>query len=266
METGIKTRCFEHLRNLENLPVAEERASDILRHWGLDHAPEGDLRGLGEGRVHRHGDGETVDTVGIKLGVFVQHLVKAREAGTREPDSYALGTIAPKPREGGRELRPQALGPTPHPGPVCARSTGGRDSRGPGVCGSDPRGSLGPASGENKGGLPHRAGRQDEIPPGTVVRGRRQCTVVTTGCGVGTQGRARAPGLPSVPVRVLHVENVSSAWPTVSHRRESGTNVASFLSQGVRGGQPPYLPFHDGRHETSAVLPQHPPAGKATPR
>ena len=31
-----RTQDFEHLRNLENLPVAEERASDILQHSGLD--------------------------------------------------------------------------------------------------------------------------------------------------------------------------------------------------------------------------------------
>ena len=107
-----RTRGFEHLRNLENLPIAEERASDILRHWGLYYAPGADLRGPGEWRIHRHADGETADTVGIKLGVFVQHLLKAREAGTRKPDSCALGAIAPRPREGGREPRSYPPGTT----------------------------------------------------------------------------------------------------------------------------------------------------------
>ena len=32
-----RARGFEHLRNLENIPVAEERASDILRQWGLNY-------------------------------------------------------------------------------------------------------------------------------------------------------------------------------------------------------------------------------------
>ena len=73
-----------------------------------------------------------MDTVGIKLGVFVQHLLKAREAGARKPDSYALGAIAPRPREGGREPRSYPPG-TPPPDPVCARRTGGRDSQSPGV-------------------------------------------------------------------------------------------------------------------------------------
>ena len=96
-----RARGFVHLHNLENIPVAGERASDILRDWGLDYAPDADLRGPGEGKVHRHADGETVDTVGIKLGVIVQHLLKAREAGMRKPDSYALGAITPRPTEGG---------------------------------------------------------------------------------------------------------------------------------------------------------------------
>ena len=108
-----RARGFEHLCNLENIPVAEERASDILRHWGLDYAPDADLRGPGEGRVHIHADGETVDTVEIKLGVFAQHLLKAREAGTRKPASYALRAIAPRPTEGGRESRPYLPGTTP---------------------------------------------------------------------------------------------------------------------------------------------------------
>ena len=122
-------RCFEHLRNLENTPVAEERASDILRHWGLDYAPDADLRGPGEGRVHRHADGETVDTVGIKLGVFVQHLLKAREAGTRKPDSYLRPwghhTQTDRGREGAQPSPPGHHSPLD---PACARRTGGRDS------------------------------------------------------------------------------------------------------------------------------------------
>ena len=106
-------RCFEHLHSLENIPVVEEQASDVLRHWDLDYAPDADLRGPGEGRAHRYADGETVDTVGIKLGVFVQHLLKAWEMGTRKPDSYARGAIAPRPTEDEREPRPYPLGTTP---------------------------------------------------------------------------------------------------------------------------------------------------------
>ena len=79
----------------------------------MDYAPDADLWAPGEGRVHRHADVETVDTVEIKLGVFVQHLLKAREAGTRKPDSYALGAIAPRPTEGGREPSPYPPGTTP---------------------------------------------------------------------------------------------------------------------------------------------------------
>ena len=106
-------RCFEHLRNLGNIPVAAERASDILRYWDLDYAPGADLRGPGEGRIHRHADGKTVDTADIKLGVFVQHLLKARETGTRKPDSYALGGIAPRPTEGEGEPRSHPPGTKP---------------------------------------------------------------------------------------------------------------------------------------------------------
>ena len=54
-----------------------------------------------------------MDTVNIKLGVFVQHLLKVREAGPRKPDSYALGAIAPRPTEGGREPMPYPPGTTP---------------------------------------------------------------------------------------------------------------------------------------------------------
>ena len=55
-----------------------------------------------------------MDTTGIRLGVFVQHLLKAREAGTREPDSYALGAIAPRQvseRQAVRFLAPWSMMP-----------------------------------------------------------------------------------------------------------------------------------------------------------
>ena len=120
------TPCFEHLRNLENIPVAPERTSDILHHWGLDYGPDVDLRGPVEGRVHQCSDGETVETTSIRLRVFVQHLLRVREAGTREPDSYALGAIAPRQAEGEGELRPHPpVSEPPWPG-MCQKGRRGR--------------------------------------------------------------------------------------------------------------------------------------------
>ena len=45
--------------------------------------------------------------------MFVQHLLKAREVGTRTPDSYVLGAIAPRPTEGKGEPRPHPPGTNP---------------------------------------------------------------------------------------------------------------------------------------------------------
>ena len=89
-------RGLGHLRGLENIPVAPERASEILFCWGLDYDPAAGPRGPGEGRVHWYSGGGTVDTTGIRPGVFVRHLFKAREGGTWKPRTYALGVDVPR--------------------------------------------------------------------------------------------------------------------------------------------------------------------------
>ena len=52
--------------------------------------------------------GGKVSTADLRLGAFVRHLFNPRLGGTREPSTYALGAITPRPQE-------PRVEPGPHP-------------------------------------------------------------------------------------------------------------------------------------------------------